>query len=503
MKPTAPSRRGVLRNGAMAALQVVVVGVSLFVLYRVILGTVGIDRLGIWSLVLATTSIGRMAQLGVGHGVVRFVSREQALANPRGVCEVIDTAAIATMVLAGLGALALYPLARWYVSFTVTPELVAEAMPLLPWALGSLTLALLTGVFESGLDGMHRLDLRTVPAMATTVVYSGVAIALVPTFGLRGLAMAQVAQAALSLVVTRALLGVVVPDLAVLPSHWSRARLRQLLGFGLSVQAMNVGVLLFDPLTKALISRAGVLGTVGWYEMASRMVMQLRALAASAVEALVPAVSHLGEQDRGAMKIAYVDATRAVVFLVPPATAATVTIVPLVAEVWIGHAQPDFHAFAYALTLSMLPTLVAVPAYYSNIALGHLRPNGAGVAVILFGTPLLGAPLSGVLGPLGAVLGFCVSLVLGHAIMLVAFHRREGIPIGAIVPNGTLVLSLASAVAGIAAALLYFRLAAEPSAAQRATAVIAASTAVLVPAIWLNPFRRELQGWVLPPRAER
>jgi O-antigen/teichoic acid export membrane protein len=500
---SAPSRRGVLRNGAMAALQVVVLGLSLFVLYRVILRTIGVERLGVWSLVLATTSIGRMAQLGIGHGVVRFVSREAARGDRRGAAEVVDTAAIATAVLAAVGALASYPLARWYVGFTVPSALVAEALPLVPWALGSLALALLTGVYEAGLDGMHRLDLRTLPAMGTTVVYVAVAIALAPSHGLLGLAIAQVVQAGLSLVATRALLVPVMPDLSLLPSRWSRARLRELLGFGTAVQAMNVGVLLLDPLTKALIARAGVVGAVGWYEMASRMVMQLRALASSAVEALVPAMSHLGERDRGAMRAAYVDATRAVLFVVPPATGATVAAVPLVAELWIGHAQPEFTAFAWTLALSLLPSLAGVPAYYSNLALGHLRANAAGVVAILGVTLLLGAPLAGALGPLGAVLGFAAAFALGHAIMLVAFHRRENVPVRAVLPQGTVLLSLASAAAAIVGALLYFRLAAQASAAARAVAVLAASAAVLGPALWLSPFRRELQGWVLPPRGER
>jgi O-antigen/teichoic acid export membrane protein len=487
----------------MAALQVVVLGLSLFVLYRVILGTIGVERLGVWSLVLATTSVGRIAQLGIGHGVVRFVSREMGRGDRRGAAEVIDTASIATAVLAAAGALAVYPLARWYVSFTVPAELTGEAMALVPWALGSLALALLTAVYESGLDGMHRLDVRTLPAMATTVVYVAVAIALAPAHGLRGLAIAQLTQSALSLVATRALLGSVMPDLSLFPSRWSRARLRHLLGFGAAVQAMNVGVLLFDPLTKALIARVGVIGTVGWYEMASRMVMQLRALAASAVEALVPAISHLGEQNREAMKAAYVDATRAVVFLVPPATAATVVIVPLVAELWIGHAQPEFCAFAWALTLSFLPSLVAVPAYYSNIALGHLRPNAAGIVAILGGTLLVGAPLSGVLGATGAVLGFAAAFAIGHAVMLAGLHHRERIPIPAVLPHGTLLLAIVSGVAAVVGTALYFRLATGASAAIRSAAVLAASAAVLGPAVWLHPFRREVQAWVLPRGGER
>jgi hypothetical protein len=127
----------------------------------------------------------------------------------------------------------------------------------------------------------------------------------------------------------------------------------------------------------------------------------------------------------------------------------------------------------------------------------------AGVVAILGATLLLGGPLSRVLGPLGAVLGFSAAFALGHAIMLVGFHRREAVPVRAIFPDGTLLLSLASAIAAALATLLYFRLGLEVGAATRAVAVVAACAAVLGPAVWLHPFRRELQGWVMPPGGER
>ena len=51
-----PKRR-LLINALMSVVQVIVVGVSLFVLYRFIADRIGMDRLGIFSLVLAIQNV--------------------------------------------------------------------------------------------------------------------------------------------------------------------------------------------------------------------------------------------------------------------------------------------------------------------------------------------------------------------------------------------------------------------------------------------------------------
>lgn len=47
----------VLKNAMMAVLQTLVMGAILFFLYRYLLRTIGVEQLGLWSLVLASTSV--------------------------------------------------------------------------------------------------------------------------------------------------------------------------------------------------------------------------------------------------------------------------------------------------------------------------------------------------------------------------------------------------------------------------------------------------------------
>ena len=63
----------------MMVLQIVVISIVLFFLYKFLLGTIGVEQFGIWSLVLATTAVTQIADLGFSGGVVKFVSKYVAL----------------------------------------------------------------------------------------------------------------------------------------------------------------------------------------------------------------------------------------------------------------------------------------------------------------------------------------------------------------------------------------------------------------------------------------
>jgi hypothetical protein len=72
-------KRHAFKNATMATTQV---GISFFALFRFLLGTIGIEKVGIWSLVLATTNVTRISELGFADSLLQFVSRSLANSTP-------------------------------------------------------------------------------------------------------------------------------------------------------------------------------------------------------------------------------------------------------------------------------------------------------------------------------------------------------------------------------------------------------------------------------------
>ena len=60
---------GLRRKALVGTLEVIVYAGVLFLLYRIIVRALGIEAMGIWSLVMAAASFLRFADAGVGSGV--------------------------------------------------------------------------------------------------------------------------------------------------------------------------------------------------------------------------------------------------------------------------------------------------------------------------------------------------------------------------------------------------------------------------------------------------
>ena len=54
--------------------QVVCVGLVYFLLYKYLLKQIGVEMLGVWSIVVSTSSLANLANFGVADSVLRFVA---------------------------------------------------------------------------------------------------------------------------------------------------------------------------------------------------------------------------------------------------------------------------------------------------------------------------------------------------------------------------------------------------------------------------------------------
>ena len=119
------NRNILLKNVFSAAGQTVVQTVVLFLLYRYLIDRLGIERLGIWGVVLATTSVARVGELGLSGSVTKFVSTHRSQGNDRAAREGLQTAAISLAVILAL----------------LLPVLYLALVPLLPHLLPAAAVA--------------------------------------------------------------------------------------------------------------------------------------------------------------------------------------------------------------------------------------------------------------------------------------------------------------------------------------------------------------------------
>jgi O-antigen/teichoic acid export membrane protein len=317
------------------------------------------------------------------------------------------------------------------------------AVTLLPYALLSFWVVSVTSVFQGALDGCLRVDRRNLIMIGSSVLYVGVGIVLVRTFGLMGLAYAQLAQAVVVGIVTWVVLRRSLRTLPSVPRNWDGSSFMELLAFGWKLQVTSIAVLLFEPVTKALLARFGGLVSTGYYEMATRLVQQGRALVVNANQVLIPAIADAHERDVPHARLLYRESYRLVTFIMISLAGLMVVSFPGLSELWIGHYEAQFVTFAVLLTVGWFLNALTAPSYFSAIGAGRMRWNVLGHVIMALVNVGAGVALGLLFGGVGVVTAAMVALVAGSLLLAVNNHRDQKEPLRDLLPPQTGILVLA------------------------------------------------------------
>jgi O-antigen/teichoic acid export membrane protein len=486
-------RRQVLSNALTTFAQVIGSAATLFFLYRFLIRTLGLERLGIWSLVLATTSIVTLANQGFSTSIVKFVAKYAARERDKDVSLLMQTAVISIGLALAVISAALYPGARWILEIVLPQKSLPEALAILPLALISLWLTIVEGVLQAGLAGLERITICNYLEFAGSVSYLLLAFAFVPGHGLLGLAYAQAIQSAAILLITWFILRRRMKHLPIVPFRWSRSLFDELAAYGFHFQLITASQALREPVTKALLTKFGGLALTGFYDLAARCVFTLRELLVQANQVLVPTISHLQERDPKSIPAVYRECYRLIFFLAVPAFTSLAILSPVISRIWIGRYEPVFVEFVAILAAGWLVNVLTNPAYVADLGTGALRWVSVGCLATAFLNAGLGFLFGLHFGGPAVVVASALSLATGYLTVLIAYHLENRVPFAQLMPKESGGILFASFI-GVLFFLPFFSAApvrAAFSIPATAIAIAALIALVLIP-MWLHPMRRRL-----------
>lgn len=412
---------GLRRNSIWAIAEVLFSSLILFFLYKVIVKVLGVEALGIWSLVMATTSLGRLADIGTAAGLGRFVAAVRAREEDGKAIDYAETAILTNLALyVGIAAVLWLPAYFWLSVLTSGASLV-KARALLPYALLSFSLMSVTAAVTGALVGQQRSDQRSMVTIASLFVQFFMAVMFVQRHGLLALAWAQIAQYLLVIGASWALFlrNHFGAWTLRIPVRWRKEAFNDLLGYGLKLQAVSIVSFLYGPAVKFLMSSLGGLEALGFYEMAQRLVLQVRQLVVMPNQTIVPGFAHLNECEPEKIEPLYHKAMALTILSGTPLMAGVAVASPLICFLWIGHIEPLFVAFAILMSAGWFANLLAAPAYLLGEALGHLKWNFYGTVVTTGGTAALSLPFGYLLGEFGVAVPALAMLGAGSLLTMV------------------------------------------------------------------------------------
>jgi len=338
---------------------------------------------------------------------------------------------------------------------------------------------------------------RNYVVLGGSLLFLLMSFALVPRYGLLGLAYAQTAQAAASLLATWVLLHRKIPRLPFFPRRWDRSLFREAFSYGMHFQFITASQALREPVTKALLTKFGGLAFTGFYDMASRWVFTFRELIVQANLVLVPTISGLKERDPASIPAVYRESYRLIFFLTIPTFAFLIVASPIVSHLWLGHYEPIFVRFVALLAAGWFVNVLSNPAYVVNLGTGALRWVSIGCAATAILNPALGFIAGEYFGGQAVVAASILSLILGYTIVLISYHLENRVSFEQLFPKDSIGIVVCS-LAGVLIFLPYLSRAPMQSLfSLRVASIVAAAllTTVVVP-MWIHPLRKRLIHWV-------
>ncbi|MDX2040428.1 MAG: lipopolysaccharide biosynthesis protein [Acidobacteriota bacterium] len=490
------ANRRLLLNAGMSVVQVIALSVLLWLLYRFLLHTVGVELLGVWSLTLAAAVAARAGDLGFSASVVKYVAAHLAREDETRAAQTVETAALSAGALTALISIVAFPLLRWGLAKLLTGDALAAAESLLPYALGYLCLSSVAGVFQSALDGCQQISIRSLLVIAGETVHLALCYWLVNRHGLLGLAYARLAQTAIFLTVSWVVLKRFLPGLGWLPIRWRLAAFREMMVYGLNAQIVWLVSLLHDPLTKSLLVSFGGTALVGYYEMASRLVSQLRTAIIAANQSLVPVIAGSYESQPDATARFYRESYRLLFFFGVPLFALLTVSLPIVSELWIGSYERRFVICGTLLAAGWFGNLLSAPAYFVNMGTGDLRWNTASHLVLGVLNLAFGWLLGRWFGGFGVAAASALALIGGGTTVIAAYHRKQNVPSSELLPADSWRLIVFGFIGLLAGAAIYHHLRVSIGLWPVAGLVTLIGGLLIAIPAWFHPMRKRLSDWI-------
>lgn len=409
-------------NAFSSAAQTVVSGLVLFLIYKNMIQLLGPELLGVWTVVFASVSFSRLSDFGFSGALTKFVANDKE--DLFLVKRHVETAFVSVFVVVIAVGVGVYKLAPVLMSWAVESEMTEIVSEMVPWAIVVLGVNSMNALYQSSLDGINKIYLRNLILLIGNFAYLGLSLILAKKIGLMGLVYAQVLQSFLLLMMFYFALRFNGLGISILTPRWSNESFKMMFSYGLNFQLSSIVVLLMDPLTKLLMSRFAGVGVVAYYDMASQLVIKLRAILVSAYQAIVPTVAGNKNIGRDDISGFYNKIYRANFFTVTLFYVAIGLALPIVSYHWLGRVQEEFVEFAIIITASYAINTLNVPAYFINQGVGDVRINAISHVISAVANVLISYFLGAIYGAIGVVFGASLALVIGSVFVLLVANNK-------------------------------------------------------------------------------
>jgi O-antigen/teichoic acid export membrane protein len=375
-------RRSAARGVAWGGVESGVTALVGFLLTPLVVRAFGIEGLGLWASAWSLAHAAGILDLGVGASYARFTAAAIATGDTRRLNGTLAAGVGFHLALSGLlGGAALLGLPRAVAWLGPREALRAQAPAILGCALATILLRLTLSAYRGVVAGAQRIDiLGRIGAGASLLEGCGAAALILSGCGLRAMALNSLLAAGLASGAEALAAHRLCPGLRVRPFRATGDEWREILAFGLRLQATRAAEILAAHAPRLALAAGPGLATAGAYDLGARVASGIQALGSLPLPVIQPLASRLESRgDAPRLGELLERGTRYVALLALPCAALVLLDAPALLVAWTGRAAPPgAAASARLLALSCALALVASPLRLVLRGLG--RPGLEAVA---------------------------------------------------------------------------------------------------------------------------
>ena len=389
--------------------QIIITSIVTFLSFRILLSSITISYFGTVTMVLTLANLERILELGIGTSLIKNTAEKNTLDQKIYLSELIESAMISTFLLLLTGSLFIFGLAPNYLKWFVDPSQHGDILKFLPYGLLTAGLSIMSTLTAGVLDGLQLMVARAKIAIVSNLLSLILVYILIPRFGIIGYFVAQMAQWFFYLSITFLLVRRYFPLIPLIPHKLRLPIIRPLYSYGSHIQYAHTTSLIIDIATKSLLSKYSSLALVGLFDLAQRIMLQIRNILLAANQAMIPRLIELSIKNIYLFDVFFQSQVKnnfkhsLILF-----TILSIWAVPI-SFFFLSALDMNFIIMYHLLLVTWTVNMCSLPYYFLNQALDY-QSNNTKAFTLAFGLTLLFA------FPLRAqgYLVTCLSLLIGQ-----------------------------------------------------------------------------------------
>lgn len=412
----------------------------LFFVYRIAKDQIGIELIGLWSIITAITSMGNVGTFGFSGSLVKHTAEFKAKGQEEEIAGILNSSILLLALLLLLFLLFIYVMSFVFLQYVVNYKYLDLGLNLLPISLCVFYFTSIGYLMLSVIEGLNKNWQKNSILTISSILLLLSVFLMIDDFGIYGLLYAQVIQAVSTLFLALALVFINVHKYAITKYCVDKRRIKEIMTYGMKFQLVSVLQIIADPITKFFLSRYGGLSLVGIYEMASRLVLQMRVLLSSLTANLLPKLVEANvTQSKNRVKQLFINVFRLNYDIFSIAFGMLIIFCPLIVRLWLGEIDEKLVYVIRVLSIAWFINSTMIVPYVYNLGSGNLKGNIAShilIALINIVFGFLIIIING--GPMLFIYAWSIALALGSSYLLWEYAKRNELRLAELFSIGNL-----------------------------------------------------------------